>query len=524
MNVIRFAYTATLLVLLIGGCGDDSGSPDDTREDGGNQPEDASMTDAAGDGDGDGDGDGGGDGDGDAGTLPIVTANDCPEPDGEGTTHDSDVDDETWTAEDSPHKVTTSITIKGTVTVEACATVVLAEGVSIYVGSSTDEGRLITQGTYVEGSSPTTEELRPVVFTSASENEYWGMLFVNGLGEAEFNTTVLIRGGDAGAVSTSNGGSLVARGPNDGTLRRMVTANNLFIVDSGSFGVTLESGAGFVEGASSSLTVLNTGKLPKPAGYGADFDPIYPVFVEPPGIGTLPPGIYDGTTDAERADNDKILVVPSRAIAVDEQFNNYNTPYLIQGPFYMQPATTTTATLTIEPGVELRFYRDPEGDTRYGMTIGDAPASTDPRLVTLDIAGSANEPIVFTSDADAPAPGDWMGLYLDGSPASGNVLSHAVIEYAGGESGTNSYGCGPKDNDAAILITDWRPDDAFITDVTIKDSAAGGIVCGWDSDEDGPDFTGNTFENIANDCEVARWQNMTGLACPDRTDEAPLCL
>lgn len=510
MNAVRLVYAATLLTCLLGGCGDDSGGPDDTDEDGGSQPDGGAVTDAA------------GDGDEDAAMPPLGT--DCPEPSGEGTEHTSDVvDDETWTAEDSPHNVTTSITIKGTLTIEACATVVLDPGLSIFVGGTTDEGRLITRGTRDEATGSEPEVVKPVVFTTASTDTYWGMLFVSGLGEAEFNFTVLTRGGDAGAVSTSRGGALVARGPNDGTLRRMVTANDLYVLDSGSFGVALESGAGFKQSASARLIVQRTGKLPTPAGYGADFDPIYPVFVEPPGIGTLPPGTYDGDDEVEGADKDKILVVPRAAIAVDEQFHNYGTPYLIGGPFYMQPATTST--LSIDPGVELRFYRDSDGDTRYGMTLGDGPASTDPRLVTLDIAGTADDPIVFTSDADAPAAGDWMGLYLDGSPASGNVLSHAVISYAGGESVTNSYGCGPKDNDAAIIITDWRPDTAFITDVTIQDSAGGGIVCGWASDDGGPDFTAdNTFERIANDCEVARWQNSTGLACPDRTDEAPLCL
>jgi hypothetical protein len=41
-------------------------------------------------------------------------------------------------------------------------------------------------------------------------------------------------------------------------------------MESGSFGITLESGAGFKESAQASLVVLGTGTLPKPAGYNAD--------------------------------------------------------------------------------------------------------------------------------------------------------------------------------------------------------------------------------------------------------------
>ena len=292
-------------------------------------------------------------------------------------------------------------------------------------------------------------------------------------------------------------------------------------MESGSFGVTLESGAGFEESASSAMLVQGTGRLPRPAGSSASYDPMYPVFVEPPGVGTLPPGAYYGSTEATFAENDKILVVPSRAIAVDEQFHERGVPYLIHGDFYMRPATD--ATLTIDPGVELRFYVDPNGSTKGRMSIGDG-ASVDPRPVKLDIQGTAEKPIVFTSDAEAPAAGDWVGLYLDASPSAGNKLTYAQVLYAGADSQTSSYGCGPGDNDSAILITDWRPADAFIQNVEIAASAGGGIMSGWSSDEDGPDLkSGNVFTDIANGCDVSRWKNVTAPACPGRTDEAPLC-
>ena len=93
---------------------------------------------------------------------------------------------------------------------------------------------------------------------------------------------------------------------------------------------------------------------------------------------------------------------------------------------------------------------------------------------------------MFTSDAEAPAAGDWVGLYLDASPSAGNTLSFARILYAGGDGQTASYGCGPGDNDAAVLITDWRPADAFIQNVEISASAGGGIMSGWSSDDGDP--------------------------------------
>jgi len=458
-------------------------------------------------------------------TPPSLSAGgDCPALVGSGVEHNSDVTgSETWTAAAGPHRVTATLSVKGTLTVEACARVILSKGVSMYIGSSSDAGRLITKGEFSEASATSAEQRRPVVFTSAAADQYWGMLFVNGLGHADFRYTVLQRGGDSGAISTSRGGALVVRGPNDGSLRRMVAAQQLLVLDSGGFGVTLESGAGFEESAAASLLVQGTGKLPKPAGYGADIDPVYPVYVEPPGLGSLPEGLYRSSSDGVASENDKILVVPRLTLTGDEQFHDRGVPYLIKNSsFSMRPAVS--ATLTIDPGVTLRFHHDPSSGNRIGMTLGDG-ASIDPRPVLLSVVGTAQQPIVFTSDSAIPAAGDWSGLYLDMSPSAGNRLSHARVLYAGADSLTSSYGCGPGDNDAAILITDWRPDDAFITNVEIANSAAGGIMSGWRSDSDGPELkSGNTFSAIANGCAVSRWQNATGLACPGRTDVAPLCL
>jgi len=62
---------------------------------------------------------------------------------------------------------------------------------------------------------------------------------------------------------------------------------------------------------------------------------------------------------------------------------------------------------------------------------------------------------------------------LSGSPPSGNKFNYVQIKFAGGNSGHASYGCGPGDNDAALLISDWTPADVFAQNVSISDSAAG---------------------------------------------------
>ncbi len=78
-------------------------------------------------------------------------------------------------------------------------------------------------------------------------------------------------------------------------------------------------------------------------------------------------------------------------------------------------------TLTIEPGVTLRFH-----GASY-LEIGHKGS----RLVAR---GEKSQPIVFTSAASSPRRGDWVGLVFDDAPGEGTVIEHAIIEYAGRES------------------------------------------------------------------------------------------
>ncbi len=83
-------------------------------------------------------------------------------------------------------------------------------------------------------------------------------------------------------------------------------------------------------------------------------------------------------------------------------------------------------TLTIEPGVEVRFNAN-----RLLEVTG-----------TLVARGTAETPILFTSNVASPAPGDWGGIqFLDTSTdaaydgddeyVSGSILEHVIVEYAG---------------------------------------------------------------------------------------------
>jgi hypothetical protein len=83
------------------------------------------------------------------------------------------------------------------------------------------------------------------------------------------------------------------------------------------------------------------------------------------------------------------------------------------------------ATLTIQAGARLAF--GPEGSLRVARG----------RLIAR---GEPTRPVVFTSNAPTPAPGDWIGVVLEGGTLEGTVLEHAVVEFAGKTGGPGHGG------------------------------------------------------------------------------------
>lgn len=433
----------------------------------------------------------------------------CPPQTGAGTEHQGVIAaDETWTAASGPHVVTFDVSInKGTVTVEPCVVVRVKKGYTISVGGGNDDSPaagLIARGTATH----------PILFTRAASDEPWGMIAVNASATVDLENVTLSGGGDH-ATAQDLGGTLKMRGPIGYVPQHNVRVKNVRIERSAGHGVNVQTAGGF-SADSSGLVIVDSGRVPGPDN---GHDTSYPIFVTPPSIQTLPPGTFTGNA------KDGILVGAGPPY-VDETFHERGVPYRLERDLVISPMKTAAQgglhTLTIEAGVKIQLLSNPthSASIKLGSSGGDKPEEI--YAVKLVAVGTAERPIVFTSASATPVAGDWGGLAWGGGAAAGNVMSHVRIEYAGGDLGTRNFGCGPAENDAAIIITNWRPDSAFMDHVTIASSRGGGIVSGWYTDADGPNLkTGNTFVNIGNGCAVSRWQNTKDPVCPAMP---PVCL
>ena len=103
--------------------------------------------------------------------------------------------------------------------------------------------------------------------------------------------------------------------------------------------------------------------------------------------------------------------------------NPADTEYLINGTLrvYGTDGEDQLTTLTIEPGVTIRFTKSASSILQVGE--GSSPGS-------LKVNGTEAEPVLFTSAAASPAPGDWRFINLT-TIARECVIDHAIIEYGG---------------------------------------------------------------------------------------------
>ncbi len=106
------------------------------------------------------------------------------------------------------------------------------------------------------------------------------------------------------------------------------------------------------------------------------------------------------------------------SIHVDEVWTTAFNPHIVVSDVIIDHPDG--ATLTIEPGCIVMFE---EGT---GLVVGSNGSGT------LIAEGTEADSIVFTSNADTPAPGDWDGItFTNNADDENSKINYATIEYGG---------------------------------------------------------------------------------------------
>lgn len=409
--------------------------------------------------------------------VTVAAAVACGTPNGTVVTHSTNISaDETWAGNGVTHQVPNDISITGsaTVTVQPCALVALGAGHSINV---TGNARLVSAGTSATNF---------VLFERANASQAWGILRgTSATSLIELHWTELQGGGAFGGQYDNPG--IAAVGPGYGVAPAAVLKiDNVVIQSSQGVGVYLDANAAFTAD-SQNLTITGAGS--------------FAIRTTMMSLGSIPTGSYTGN-----AHDEFMIIGPNANVFGDLTIHDRGVPVRIQTAGFTVAASgnvTTPVTLTLEPGVILLFPKANATTPGARVIFGGNGNSPNNKVGVLHAVGTQAKPIILTSGEANPAPGDWVGVWLD--TATGSRLDYVGIGYAGADSSIISANCRPtntRDN-AALIVGDFEaqyvPPADLITNSVIAYSAGFGIDAVWQAGTyNTPDLTsGNQFTNNA---------------------------
>ena len=349
----------------------------------------------------------------------------------------------------------------------------------VVVGS----GKLLAEGT----------EKRPISLKAEEGTAAWGSMQFFGPGSGRFAyATIAGGGGESGSAY----GAIEVRGDQLLAAQPLLFVDHVTVTSSANYGVSLRAGATFTPD-SRELVISGSKKAP--------------VRVLPRLVTNLPSGTYTGNAE-------DVVQVETEAYGdvslEDVTFHDRGIPYRIGGDTSFGElkvgAPSGLVTLTLEPGVTLKFNKNGAAGLVIDSGSTDAPATG-----ALVAVGTSAKPIVLTSAAPFAIAGDWRGVTFGNRPAASNRLDFVRIEFAGGPSQAKSFHCRPdstlsQDEDAALTLY-GQPTFAFVTNSTFLSSAALGVNLAYRGMT--YDFLStNTFTSVVG-CKQSTPHNQDG-SCP----------
>ena len=389
----------------------------------------------------------------------------------------------TWTVENSPYVVTGDVTVyntsysnytdtnpyQATLTLEPGVEVRFEPGTGLIIGKQSGytthgyHGALSAQGTAAD----------PIIFTSnvatPAPGDWKGICFQNATYDAgsllEYCTIEYGGAANDAAIYISQAGFPIR----NSTIRHSSTMgirltgagpsiDQCTIIQNASDGINGDSGSGALI---TNNTIRDNGGIA--------------VNVYPRGVH----GVIDNIGSGNGFDHIRISGGDITASRTWKKQATGSLPYVVTGDITVCHTTYSNytdtnpyqVTLTLEPGVEVRF------EPGTGIIIGKQSSYTNYGYYGgLFAQGTAADPIIFTSNAATPAPGDWKGIYFHNATYdAGSLLEYCTIEYGG------------HTHNADISINGAGP---MIKNNIIRHSSTHGIYL---NDSVSAQITGNTF-------------------------------
>jgi len=291
--------------------------------------------------------------------------------------------DTVWDLAGSPYIVTGNIRVyyswaRGpTLTIEPGVVVKFAEDASLQIGSGSYLGKLIADG----------EPGNKITFTGTAATPGWwrGIRFEPGSHDSIIDNAIVEYGGH------SWGSNIYLNGASP-TISDSIIRNS--------------SGYGILFGDDSSPTLT---------GNQIDDNGSYPIRVDPQYAGFVGHNTYSGNnTDA--------IAVGAGNIMYDATWIDPGIPYIANGNITVSRSSSPLPTLTIEPGVVVKFQQAAYLQIKSGNLVAD---------------GEPGNKITFTGTT--ATPGWCRGILFEPNTQDSSIIDNAIVEYGGYSCESNIY-------------------------------------------------------------------------------------